>query len=377
MWADKQSRSGSLRIGISFFVVKADAELAQRCPQLPHAGLSRGEGCLPHSPRAHGQLAGQSPAPRRQLPREKTWGGGAKAISQCPERGWLLSAAAKDVRVQSLLLWTALSELHGTHRLVGKRGTKKERKGVRIGSLYRSPKPFVFTFWLLLPLCSFSNWNILFLKSKPCRRCGAVTKWVFITAQSGTIIVCKIPAASQKMSLCREPLLALRGEEDAGGTAGSWLPQGEELSVCIDITELLLRSNSLAGKRSKERKEWWGKGTSWISRPAGTKERYPEICYYIPEEDQVQQCCYQFKLLCAVHISSSLANDSLLRFCVSRNKPAFNSHKSKRCRRKLEAMRDKASPCHFWLRGWSNSHYASKLHVKEMWSPDKYLPALC
>lgn len=82
-----------------------------------------------------------------------------------------------------------------------------------------------------------------------------MTKWVFITAQSGTIIVCKIPAASQKTSLCREPLLALRGEEDAGGTAGSWLPQGEELSVCIDITELLLRSNSLAGKRSKERKE--------------------------------------------------------------------------------------------------------------------------
>ena len=71
-----------------------------------------------------------------------------------------------------------------------------------------------------------------------------MTKCVFITVQCGTIILCKILAASQKMSLCRELLLALRGEEDAGGGAGNWLPQGEELSVCIDIT-VLLRSNSV------------------------------------------------------------------------------------------------------------------------------------
>lgn len=79
--------------------------------------------------------------------------------------------------------------------------------------------------------------------SKPHQLCAAVGKYVLITVQCGANTVCKIPAASQKWAYA-ELVLALRGEETAGGNAGSWLLQGEELSVCIDITALL-RSNSI------------------------------------------------------------------------------------------------------------------------------------
>lgn len=177
---------------------------------------------------------------------EKMWRGGSKAINQCPEHGWLLSSAAKVVCIQSPLLWKAHSELNGICRFVGKKEARKERRGVRRRSLYKSPKPFVFILRLLPPICSFSNWKSLFFGSKPHQLCGAVTNCVFITVQCGTIIVCKIPAASQKMSLCRELLLALWGEEDAGGNAG------EELSLCTDITVLLSKT---LGKKSMERKE--------------------------------------------------------------------------------------------------------------------------
>lgn len=77
--------------------------------------------------------------------------------------------------------------------------------------------------------------------SKPHQLCAAVRKCILITVQCGT--VCKISAASQK-GACAELLLALQGEETAGGSADSWILQGEEPSVCTDIT-VLLRSNSI------------------------------------------------------------------------------------------------------------------------------------
>ena len=128
---------------------------------------------------------------------------------------------------------------------LGNEKVTEEGKGVRRRSLYKSPEPFVFILCLLTPICSFSNWNNRFLGSKPHQLCGAVTKCAFITLQSGTVVVCKIPTALQKMSLCREPLLTLQPEEDAGGDASRWFPQGEELS-------LLLRSNTvdLYGKKA-------------------------------------------------------------------------------------------------------------------------------
>lgn len=81
------------------------------------------------------------------------------------------------------------------------------------------------------------------------------------------------------MSLCREPFLALRSEENAGGSAGSWLPQ-EDLSACIDIT-VSLRSNSidLQGKKARNDEE-----KAFYESPThpGNKKRYTESCYHVP-----------------------------------------------------------------------------------------------
>lgn len=126
------------------------------------------------------------------------------------------------------------------------------------------------------------------------------------------------------------PCWSAWGEEDAGGSAGSWLLWGEELSVCTDITGLHTSSSiDLQGKKAnKEGQEWWGKSTLWISeihevQSLWTKETYAECCCHGPEAAAVQCCYYWPKLHCAVHVPKSLANDLLLWSCVSRSSLYF------------------------------------------------------
>lgn len=73
----------------------------------------------------------------------------------------------------------------------------------------------------------FSVTEITYFSGSNLISCVVQSQDVFLLLCSVGLLLC----ARQKMSRCREWY-----EEDAGGSAGSWLPQGEVLSVCIDIT---------------------------------------------------------------------------------------------------------------------------------------------
>lgn len=155
---------------------------------------------------------------------------------------------------------------------------RKERKGVRRRSLYKSSKPFVLILCLLPSICSFSNWNNLFLRSKPHQLCGAVTKCGFILCSVGLLL-----CARQKMSRCREPswLCGVRKMLVAVLAAGSLKEKSYQFALTLQCG---LEAIPQASREKKHGEKGIMRKRQFmnLSHPLACK-RCTESCHCVPE----------------------------------------------------------------------------------------------